>query len=148
MDTTENVMVFKDIERVVQENCNNLGRKVLKAVLEDWDANLGRNRDKKMYRHKGKKKTIIKTTIGEIEYERVVYEVWVESVKTGHVFLLDEVMENNGSGYFSELLVEQIIQACNEGSYRKAARAVSEATGQPISHTAIWNVMHAQGKLS
>jgi hypothetical protein len=51
-----------------------------------------------------------------------------------------------GTGFFSELLCEMIAKAACEGSYRSAARSVSELTGQSISHTAAWNVIQQLGK--
>jgi hypothetical protein len=54
-------------------------------------------------------------------------------------------MELRGSGHISELLRDMIVRACCDGAYRNAARAVSEMTGQPISHTAAWNVVQSVG---
>jgi len=39
-----------------------------------------------------------------------------------------------------------IVKAACEGSYRAAARSVSEMTGQTISHTAAWNVVQQLGE--
>ena len=46
----------------------------------------------------------------------------------------------------SGLLSEMIAKAACEGSYRAAARSVSEMTGQTISHTAAWNVVEQLGE--
>ena len=51
----------------------------------------------------------------------------------------------SGSGHFSELLRDLIVRLCCDGTYRDAARSVSEMTGQTISHTAAWNVVQAIG---
>ena len=55
-------------------------------------------------------------------------------------------MGMTGSGFMSGVLSEQIVQASCESSCRGAARAVSEMTGQSISHTAAWNVVQALGE--
>ena len=49
------------------------------------------------------------------------------------------------SGIFSSLLSEQIVQTVCESSYRNASRAVSEATGQTVSHTAAWKIVQNIG---
>jgi hypothetical protein len=54
-------------------------------------------------------------------------------------------MGKTGSGFMSELLTERIVQASCESTYRGAARAVSELSGQSVSHTAAWNVVQALG---
>ena len=83
--------------------------------------------------------------LGEVEYERVVYETQSEEGIKGCVYLLDEAMGISGSGFMSGLLSEQIVQASCENSYRGAARSVSEMTGQSISHTAAWHVIQQFG---
>jgi len=122
------------------------GCAILRDVLSRWDADLMEGREKGVYRHKGSHATSIKTVMGEVEYSRVVYEVWDEGVKIGHVYLLDEAMGISCSGQLSELLCDQILQASCAMPYREAASAVSEMTGQPISHTTAWSVVQSAGK--
>lgn len=145
MNISEIKTSFKEIERITQKHFNKLGCERLKEVLETWDANLMESRDKTKYRHHGRVKTVIKTVMGEVEYERVEYQILDGDGKTRYVYLLDEAMGETGVGYFSELLSEQIVQACCESSYRNAARAVSEMTGQTISHAAAWTVVQEFG---
>ena len=146
MSLAENAVDFNEIERSVQKMCNELGCEVLKTALEKWDAELAANRDRAEYRHKGKRKTVIKTVLGEVEYERAVYETRSADGVKSCVYLLDEAMGISGSGFMSGLLSEQIVQASCESSYRSAARSVSEMTGQVISHTAAWNVVQCIGE--
>jgi len=146
MSVPENMVDFNAIERSVQKMCNELGCAVLKSTLEQWDAELAASRDRSEYRHKGKRKKAIKTVLGEVEYERSVYETRSEDGVKSFVYLLDETMGMTGSGFMSGVLSEQIVQASCESSYRGAARAVSEMTGQAISHTAAWNVVQALGE--
>ena len=110
------------------------------------DETLRESRDKTKYDNRGKKPTVIKTTLGEVQYSRTLYYINEGGIKTGQVYLLDEAMGVSGSGYFSELLRDLIIRMCCDGAYRSAARAVSEMTGQTISHTAAWNVVQSIGK--
>ena len=104
------------------------------------------SRDKSKYDNRGKKVTVIKTTLGEVQYSRTLYYIYEDGFKTGQVYLLDEAMGLSESGHFSELLRDMIIRMCCDGAYRSAARAVSEMTGQTISHTAAWNVVQTIGK--
>ena len=146
MNISEEKLSFKKIEREIQEDVHKHGRMMLKEALERWDVALMEARDKCTYRHKGKHNTTIKTVMGEVEYSRVVYEVWEEGVKIGHSYLLDEAMGVNCHGQLSELLCDQIVQASCASPYREAARSVSEMTGQMISHTTAWSVVQAVGK--
>jgi len=120
---------------------------LLKTALESWDSELAQSRDRGKYRHKGKRKTVIKTVMGEVEHERNMYICRGETGEHAkYVYLLDRAMGKHGSGFFSGLLSEQIVQASCEGAYRSAARSVSELTGQNISHTAAWKVVQELGK--
>jgi hypothetical protein len=71
--------------------------------------------------------------MGTIEYRRAVYERKNADGSTNCVFLLDEAMGKSGSGFYSGLLTEIIVNACCNGSYRDAAREVSEMTGQRVN---------------
>jgi len=146
MSLTEISVNFKRIEQTTQQVCFEIGREVLKALLVDWDKYLMHSRDKKVYEHIGKKRTTIKTVLGEIVFFRAQYEYINEDGKKCYIFLLDEAMGISDSGHFSELMRDMIVQACCASPYREAARSVSEMTGQTISHTAAWNVVQAVGK--
>ncbi len=90
-------------------------------------------RDRTRYRHKGQRKTVIKTVMGEVEYQRAMYEVRGTNSGKRFVYLLDEAMGKTGSGFMSGLLAEKIVQASCESTYRAAARSISELSGQSIS---------------
>jgi len=145
MTITENTQSFNEIERKVSRLVNCEGCKMLRTILEDWDRHLMETRDKDVYRHKGKQKTTIKTTMGEVEYSRVVYEVWEGGVKIGHCYLLDEAMGISCKGQLSDFLCAVIVESSCSGSYRDASQAVSEMTGQTISHTTAWHVVQSIG---
>jgi hypothetical protein len=146
MILTERRVRFKEYEKKIQEISFEIGRSMLRTALEACDAELSRSRDKSVYHHKGKRKTVIKTILGEVEYERVLYEVRIEGQALERVYLLDEAMGLQGKGKFSELMRDMIVESCCEGTYRNAAHAVSELTGQAISHTSAWNVVQSVGR--
>ena len=146
MSLTEITVKFKEIERIIQRICYEFGREILGSILEEWDRYLMHSRDKEIYEHVGRKRTTIKTVIGEVVYFRVQYEYNDEDGNKSYVFLLDEAMGISGSGQFSDLLTDMIVQACCASAYREAARSVSEMTGQTISHTAAWKLIQTVGK--
>jgi hypothetical protein len=138
-------MDFNQLEQEIFRKCLELGRRIIAAVLKEWDEELRESREKEKYRNKGQRRTSIKTILGEVEYERTVYEVWEDGIKTGHVYLLDEALGEIGIRRMSVMLSGLIIKSSCEGAYRHAARAVSEMTGQQLSHTTIWKVVQTLG---
>jgi len=146
MIVTEKELDFNHLEKEIFNKYCQLGCEEIKIKLELWDTELAQSRDRSLYRHKGKRKTVIKTIMGEVEYERAVYEVRQEDGTKSFVYLLDEAMGKSGSGFISSLLSEQIVKACCESSYHNAARTVNELTGQRISHTTAWNVVQSVGE--
>ena len=146
MIVQENRKDFKSIEQKIYKMVCGLGCEMLKQALERYDDILMLERDRTIYRHKGARKTAIKTVMGTVEYERGVYQRKHEDGTKSCVFLLDEAIGKEGSGFMSELLSEMIVKAACESTYRGASRSVSELTGQPISHTAAWKVVQELGK--
>ena len=146
MSVTEAVVEFNRLEREIFSRCCAAGREALKEQLEIWDSRLMTTRDRSIYRHKGLRKTVIKTVMGEVEYSRALYVHKNTDGTKGFVYLLDEAMGKAGSGYMSGLLSGQISEAVCAGSYRRAAQSVSEMTCQTISHQAAWNVTQALGR--
>ena len=146
MILTESVVSFNEIERLAQRIAFDYGRKIISSVLEELDETLRESRDKTKYDNRGKKTSVLKTTLGEVPYSRTLYYIYEDGVKTGQIYLLDEAMGMDDSGHFSELLRDLIVRLCCDGTYRDAARSVSEMTGQTISHTAAWSVVQILGK--
>ena len=142
----ENKINLKDFEEKIYSLICQYGRELYKQILHDWDSELHKNRDRSIYRDKGKRKTVLKTVMGEVEYERHVYTYKDENGKSGTVYLLDEAIGKPESGYFSEALMLRIASAVCEMPYRKAATEISALTGQCISHTAAWNVVQQLGE--
>lgn len=146
MSVADKTVDINSLERGIFDICCEIGRAMFRAVLESYDADLQNNRDRQVYRHKGARKTVLKTKMGEVEYERTVYEVTDEEGHKGFVYLLDEALGLKGHGFFSELLSEEIVRACCASSYRDAAHEVSALTGQTVSHTSAWKVVQDVGE--
>jgi len=123
----------------------NLGKELYAEVLTEWDCELHKARDRKIYRDKGLRKTILKTLMGDVEYKRHVYKFTFEDGRKGIVYLLDDAIGKTESGFFSDALLERISAMVCEMPYRKAAEAISELTGQAVSHAAIWNITQQLG---
>jgi len=145
MSLPEKAIRFKEIEKEIQKKCYELGCAALKGFLSELDIHLMKSRDKCNYRHVGRKPTTLKTVLGEVSYERTQYETTDSFGRKQYVFLLDEAMGFDGTGQFSDLLTELIIEACCSNSYREAARLISDMTGQPLSHTAAWSLAQKVG---
>lgn len=121
------------------------GRAAMTEQMETLDDTLAATRDRKQYRDKGKRATVLKTIMGEVEFSRRVYSTWDEAGQKRHVFLLDEELGINTPGQMSTMLSEIVSTSACESTYREAARQVSELTGQPISHQTAWSITQAVG---
>ena len=137
---------FKTLEKLVFEFVCQLGCKIIKFLLMWCDKQLMLSRDKKAYRHKGYKKTCIKTVMGPVEFERVVYLHTDENGKEQSIYLLDEYLKLETIGHMSTNLVEKIAENVTNVSYRKTSENITEITGQSISHTTAWNIIQELGK--
>jgi hypothetical protein len=136
-----NAIDFKTLEQEVYHAVLEFGRSIMKTVLEGIDKELMKSRDTEKYRHRGKKKTCIKTLMGPVEFERVIYEYKNEEGKKSFIYLLDEYLKMKTIGFMSTNLVGKMVENTSNVSYRKAAENITELTGQDISHTAVWNVV-------
>ena len=134
------------LEKEIYRYCCAFGRELLQKILTQIDDKLMLERDRNTYRHKGKRPTTLKTMMGEVEYERVLYEFEQEDGKIGRIYLLEQELGFETVGFISDLLVSKIAETSCELSYRKTAQTVSELTGQSISHTGAWNVVQAVGE--
>ena len=146
MSVTENTIDFNSLEKEIFKKCCESGCELLKTILEKYDDELSESRDKSAYRHKGPRKTTVKTIMGEVEYSRIIYKTTLEDGAKKYIYLLDEAMGINGSGFMSGLLSELIIKTACESTFRATSRVISETTGQTISHAAAWNVVQETGK--
>lgn len=148
MIVLKNEVSFNDLEREIYEYGCEVARQLMKQALTKLDDHLSKERDTKVYRDKGRRKTSIKTLMGEVEYSRRVYQC---DSKTGtggkeYIYLLDQVLSVDKVGLFSGNLVQLIIEAASSKSFRKSADSISNSTGQKISHGGAWNIVQAVGE--
>lgn len=137
---------FKDLERKIYEYGCKTASELLKECLQQLDGQLMNERDKSKYRHKGHRKTCIKTLMGEVEYSRAVYEITDEGAERKFVYLLDEYMGFDNIGFISSNLAEKIAEGICVGSYASTAKNITDLTGQSISHQGVWNVVQRLGE--
>jgi hypothetical protein len=148
MIVLKNGVEFNQLEREIYEYGCKVAREALSDLLTSMDDYLARERNKEKYRDKGKRSSTIKTLMGEVEYSRRVYQCDSETGtgKKEHIYLLDNVLKLNKVGMFSGNLIQLITEAASNESFRKAAKSISNTTGQEISHGGVWNVIQAVGE--
>lgn len=138
---TEEEIKFNNLEKKIFKFVCSFGCLIIKLILESYDRKIMKTRDTKKYRHKGLRKNTIKTVMGEVEYERVMYEVEEGGIKK-RVYLLDEKLHINTEGKVSENLVEKIVETVPiTDSYRKAETVLKETTNATISFEWIRNIV-------
>ena len=142
----DNEITFKELEQYIFKMMCMQAVLYTKSILEEYDQFLKESRDKKKYRHKGLKKTTIKTVYGEVEYSRAIYECKGEDGLKRYAYLLDESLGLESIGLVSRNLAEHIVSNVTELSYRASAKNISEMTGQTISAMGAWNVIQALGE--
>lgn len=142
----EELISFKELEKKIYSYVCELAREITKQMLEAYDEELARSRDKKVYRGKGKRNTSIKTIYGEVEYSRNVYRTETEDRQTAHIFLLDQAMHMDKIGLISTNLAEKIALTVTESPYRVTAEQISSTCGQSISAGGVWNMMQRLGE--
>src|SRR5699024_7052135 len=141
----EKLVSFKTLEQKVFAYVCELGRMITQIILENYDDELAKERNPKVYRDKGKRKTSIKTVYGEVEYSRRVYRTEQEDGRTAHIYLLDQAMQMEKIGLISTNLAEKIALTVTESPYRVSADMISDACGQTISHGGVWNLIQQMG---
>ena len=141
---------FTEAEREVYRVALEFGRTLMRQILETRDLQILTERDGERYRNKGLRTTCIKTVMGEVVYDRRVYQdLEAQDEKNGScksVYLLDEELAINKIGNISEGVCQLIGSSICENSYRATARQISEQTGQAISAQGVWDVVQALGE--
>ena len=142
---TENKVSFKTLEEYFFACGCKIAAKALGNYLQEIDQELMKSRDKAVLRHKGHRKTCIKTHMGEVEYSRAVYQVIDGSTEKKFVYLLDEYLGLDNIGFISSSLAGRIADNACETSYAQTAKNISTLTGQSISRQGVWNVVQKIG---
>ena len=142
----EKLVSFKELEKKIYSYVCELAREITQQMLDSYDEELAKSRDKKVYRGKGKRKTSIKTIYGEVEYSRNVYRTETEDGQVAHIFLLDQAMHMDKIGLISTNLAEKIALTVTESPYRVTAEQLRSTCGQSISAGGVWNMMQRLGE--
>ncbi|WP_242971931.1 ISLre2 family transposase [Haloimpatiens massiliensis] len=141
----DKAITFNDLEKKIYKYACEEACRFMKKVLTHLDRRLLDERDTKVYRNKGFKHTCLKTIMGNIEFDRRIYEYETDDGKIAYKFLLDEYLQMDTIGHISTTLVEKMVDNVTNVSYRNTAKNIKELTNQEISHTAVWNVVQKLG---
>ena len=146
MDIVSNEkMKFNSLEEKMYKNMMELGRNIIQEELRTIDKLIKQYRDKEIYEVKDMQPTTIKTKLGEIPISRRRYKMKLnDTIK--YVYLLDELLEINEFGQYSQSVVEMIAREITKKSYRETAKTISEDTDSTISYTAVRNIVLALGE--
>lgn len=74
LSLNHNELDFNTIEKEIYKIVCEVGRGIMKDILENIDLRILASRDTKKYRSKGFRKTYIHTIMGEVEYKRRIYK--------------------------------------------------------------------------
>lgn len=143
---SEKGLDFNALEKEIYRIGCEFAAGLLEQVLQRMDEHLEKTRDKKQLRHKGTHGTTLKTLMGEVPYERTLYETRLENGEKAYVYLLDEELRLETFGKVTSNLAARIAECVSVCSYREAAEKVSSMTGQSISHGGVWNVIQDLGE--
>ena len=136
---------FKSLEEKTFKEMMKLGRKIIQDELRMLDKLILNYRDKEIFKPKDFQPTTIKTKLGEIPIARRRYKMVING-ETKIIYLLDELLEINDFGLYSQGIVEMITREITKKSYRETAKTISEDTDNTISHTAVRNIVLKLGE--
>lgn len=146
MDILSNEKVnFKSLEEKTFKEMMKLGRKIIQDELRMLDKVILEYRDKQVFKPKDFQATTIKTKLGEIPIARRRYKMIING-KIEWIYLLDELLEINDFGLYSQGIVEMVTREITKKSYRETAKTISEDTDNTISHTAVRNIVLKLGE--
>ena len=146
MDMLSNEKIkFKSLEENIFKEMMKLGREIIQEELRKLDKLILDYRDKEIFVPKDFQPTTIKTKLGEIPIARRRYKMVING-ESKWVYLLDELLEINDFGLYSQGIVEMVAREIIKKSYRETAKTISEDTDNTISHTAIRNIVLKLGK--
>lgn len=141
----ENTITFKYLEEELFKYACKEALSMLSNIIEAIDDDIRKNRDKKVYRSKGKRKRSINTVMGTLEFKREIYKYIDENNRTCHKYLLDEYLNFNTIGKTSQNMLEKVLNNITELSYRKTAVNIETSTNQYLSATTIHKLINTVG---
>ena len=136
---------FKSLEEKTFKEMMKLGRKIIQDELRMLDKLILDYRDKEVFKPKDFQPTTIKTKLGEIPIARRRYKMVING-ETRIIYLLDELLEINDFGLYSQGIVEMVTREITKKSYRETAKTISEDTDNTISYTAVRNIVLKLGE--
>lgn len=136
---------FKSLEENTFKEMMKLGRKIIQDELRIMDKLIKKYRDSDTFEIKDMQSTTLKTRLGEIPIARRRYKMVIHGT-VKWIYLLDELLEMNEFGLYSQSIVEMVAREITKKSYRETAKTISEDTDNSISHTAVRNIVIALGK--
>lgn len=136
---------FKSLEENIFKEMMKLGREIIQEELRMLDKLILDYRDKEIFVPKDFQPTTIKTKLGEIPIARRRYKMVING-ETKWVYLLDELLEINDFGLYSQGIVEMVAREITKKSYRETSKTISEDTDNAISHTAVRNIVLKLGE--
>ena len=142
---TDEKVNFNSLEENTYKKVMKLGRELIIDNLRTLDNLIKQYRDKEIFKVKDFQRTTIKTKLGEIEFSRRRYEMEINGIKKC-IYLLDELLEINCIGQYSQSVVEMIIREITKKSYRETAKTVSEDTESQITYTAVRKIVLELGE--
>jgi hypothetical protein len=143
---TDGRITFKELEKKIYRCVCENAMEMTQTILEAYDKELHKSRDRAVYRDKGVRATTIKTIYGDVSYKRKVYETEGVDGQKKHVYLLDESIRMDRIGRMSVNLAETVAFCVTENSYRAAAEIVSVTGGQQVSHGGAWKLIQRLGR--
>ncbi|MSR91192.1 hypothetical protein FYJ33_07150 [Clostridiaceae bacterium WCA-383-APC-5B] len=121
LSLNEKGISFKELEKKIYKYACDTACELMKSVLETLDQKLMVERDTKLYRNKGIRKTCVKTIMGDVEYSRRIYEIKQDDGRKVTKYLLDEYLNMDIIGNILVNLTESILNNITEVSYRKTS---------------------------
>ena len=136
---------FNSLEENTYKKMMELGRNIIQEDLRMLDKLIKDCRDKEIFEVKDMRPTTLKTKLGEIPITRRRYKMVIDG-KVKWIYLLDEFLQINDFGLYSQSIVEMIAREITKKSYRETAKTISEDTENTISHTAVRNIVMKLGE--
>lgn len=136
---------FNSLETNIYKEMMSLGRSIIQDELKMLDKLIKDFRDKDLFKVKDMQPTTIKSRLGEIPITRRRYTMKINGVERS-IYLLDEFLEINEFGLYSQSVIEMIVREIVKKSYRETAKTISEDTDSIISYTAIRNIVLKLGE--
>lgn len=136
---------FNSLEEKTYKKMMELGRNIIQEDLRMLDKLIKDCRDKEIFECKDIQPTTLKTKLGEIPIARRRYKMVIDG-KVKWIYLLDEFLQINDFGLYSQSIVEMIAREITKKSYRETAKTISEDTENTISHTAVRNIVLKLGE--